>query len=207
MDLDFLVARIVFPIVITGAFFLFPYYHPKIALLMRKRLPRLTRAEIDDFLNGFTVRTEGWQKAVVISALLAIGLDAVLGVLFAQSSGGSGNTFWFFALFSGVLAPIAEEFLVRGFLLGLCLSIIQLEEKRHRLSAEALYARYAFAVLFVSLAFTASHMPASWYSFAARFVPSLLYCILFMSSNRNLLGPIAAHAAANWYFIAMTSWY
>lgn len=108
-----------------------------------------------------------------------------------------GEALWFSSLTSGFLNPISEEVLSKGILLNLfAFSAYYL-----KLTGRKKYSLYLLGITVTSLTFTISHINLGLMQFAARFSSSVLFCVVYLLSDRNLLPPIVAHVVWNWYLI------
>ncbi|MEM0475938.1 MAG: CPBP family intramembrane glutamic endopeptidase [Candidatus Norongarragalinales archaeon] len=200
MDWSFYLNRWALPVIVTALFAWFTIYRKRVANWLVKREKRGQPISIRFITDGLRLPLADWRCTVLAPVLLAVGLELLVAALFNARLTSYGEPFWFAAVTSGFLNPVAEEVLARGCLIGFSLFFfhwLYLE----KLGRTATWFYYATVLVGVSLVFTASHDNYSLIQVAARFSASMLYGALYLASGRNLLPAIAAHAASNWFLI------
>jgi len=192
---DFYLNRILFPVIFTLLLFL--------VLRNKKSIKnRLIESKNKGIMNLYFALIDGirldfgdWKKTVVLPFVASLALMMMLSVFGAELHS-LGEPLWFALSFSGFLSPVAEEFLVRGFLLGCFFYFSSLTKEKYR-------PYFITGVLMsTSLVFLVSHDNFTIFQSISRFSSSLLYGILYLAYRRNLLPPIVAHASWNWFLIA-----
>lgn len=97
------------------------------------------------------------------------------------------SSFWLFVLLVVVVAPIYEELVFRGFLMGVVL---------RAKSTLSIKQRWLFATVFSSLAFTAIHLQYDWFGLGLIFVLSLIFSWARLVSGSVFL-PMVLHFLNN----------
>jgi len=202
--------RLLVPIILSIVFLCAQVYPKKFNTALRAiidKTPKLgikpdftistknTMPDLADFLTyGIVVRKVNW-KVVIGIVLIAIALEIGLSYYYSMPLTGEDLPLPVQLISSVLLAPMSEELLVRGFLLSYVV-IFAITLKNIGLGNW-----YGFIVGLglgiVTLIFTVAHGNYSQYQFVSRFAAGLLYGLLYLASDRNLLPPILAHAAAN----------
>lgn len=162
-----------------------------------KKLNKNPKNLLNSFLSRFKIGRVSWQN-LVLSVLILFFLDFALMNL--------TNTLWspeesFLSpgfIVSSLISPIGEEFLFRGLFFGiLFLWAIPLlvSNTDKKLNKNKLY--LASTLVLQSLFFAFVHDNPNLLSFAIRFVGGVIYGLLYILNNYNLLPSILIHMAHN----------
>lgn len=197
---QFYINRWVFPVLFTGLFFCIQANRKPLAEWIRGIKSRKDRLTLGYINEGLKVKLEG-RKMLLLPAALAIGLDFLVSWTYQMPMHASGEPLLFALLTGGFLNPVSEEFLVRGMGLGAFALLAERTAKRLKKGETAKYGICLFGMLFISYAFTIGHANCTAYQFTGRFAKSMLFGLLYLSSGRNLLPPIIAHAASNVFLV------
>ena len=149
----------------------------------------------DFFVEG--LRLEAKRKHIILALSGGLGLILLFDAVSGWKLGSYGEALWFSSLTAGFLNPIAEELLARGLFLNMFAFTVYVFGLQGWKKAST----YMIGVTIVSLVFTVSHLNLGLFQSAVRFSSSLLFCAVYLLSERNLLPPIVAHAAWNWYLV------
>lgn len=194
------VALALFLTFIFAAFFLYLNLRPERAReFVRHHVKNSKRANfILSWLELLIMKTKGIIPLVVLSAVLSIALELTLSYFFSQPLQALPVEVLTNFILSGIAAPLGEETLWRGIICGLGIVVVE----HRKLTGNWRLMALAVPILYSSLFFTFSHNTPTVFHIMVRFLPSILYGILFVW-KRNLLLPISAHAAANLFTLLL----
>lgn len=160
------------------------------------------RRQLLFFLQGFRIQLGDWHCTIaaplLATLLLAFAMDGYFTWL-RQPFVSYNEPLWLSSLTSGFLAPISEEFIFRGFFISFAIFLGMRMIKPYTKKDEFIVNNAALFV--IAFFFALGHPNSSIFDFAARFMLGLFCGVLYLLSERNLLPPIVAHAAWNWYLI------
>jgi len=145
-----------------------------------------------ELMDGLKSKVGDWRLTIVFAAALAIATDLLLSWALQQPLRSLGEPLGFSLLTGGILNPIAEELMFRGFLIGFgffFIGFFGLRKYEKPLGA--------FLIAIVAIYFAAAHGQQNWFPFVVRLAGGALYGALYVASGRNLLPAIAAHSAGN----------
>ncbi|MCS7106144.1 MAG: CPBP family intramembrane metalloprotease [Candidatus Aenigmarchaeota archaeon] len=194
----FLLNRFLIPLIITTFFFYFQVYSKHLESFLKRKVENKRKLETFLFLlDSLKVKKARLERIVLIPAASAILLEVFLSFVFRMPLHSYFEPLWFAGLTSGFLAPVAEEFLTRAIFLGsACTLLFSLKVgKKFRIFY------YSLWLLLSSFVFLAGHENFTFFQVAVRFSSSILYGVLYLANERNVLPSIVAHASANWFII------
>ena len=131
---------------------------------------------------------------IIFSPIL---LDFVISMIYKTALHAPQEPLLFMILTISFLNPISEEFLARGLIIGM----IALIPRIFNTNKVVTILFYIFALLISSYSFTIGHINITQIQFVSRYVASLLFGFLYLTSNRNITVPIVAHASENLFLI------
>lgn len=200
---SFLVNRVVFPYVLTFVFVVLTLHFESCKHYMIRKYPSL-RFEINYIFRGLDVRRKPTLAIFFASIVVPPILSLFLSYAFGVGPSGDGAPLGFALLTSGFLNPISEEFLTRGLLLSIFMLYGEIFIRKGRLKSDKTTRLFiqTVSLVVVSIPFVLAHNNHNIYQLASRFLPSILYGVLYLLSDRNLLPAIVAHSAWN-VFLAL----
>ncbi|HLD49066.1 MAG TPA: CPBP family intramembrane glutamic endopeptidase [archaeon] len=194
MEFDNILNLWIIPFSVTMIFFLFYYCKTTIIKIAKKSRKK---SDFLFLLDNFRINIDDWKKTILLPIISAILLNVIVMAVFMAKPVKYDIPFWFLASMPGFANPVSEEFLIRGFLLGLFV----FGAWKFRFKDKNKYFLYFIGLIFLSYIFTISHINMTLYQYVIRFSNSILFSILYLINKRNLLPSIIAHAAGNWLFI------
>ena len=197
-DFDFVLNRLIIPIVFAIIPLCINYYRKDIEKYLKKGKKR----PLLFFLDGFRIELGNWRYTILAPLFIALLFVIITDLYFSwlrQPFVSYGEPFWFSSLTSGILAPIAEEFIFRGFFISFAIFLGLYLIKPHTKNTEFIVNNVALFV--ITFFFALGHPNRTVFDFMARFLLGLLAGLLYVLSERNLLPPMIAHAVFNWYVI------
>lgn len=209
-DLDFLLNRWLSPALITVLFLLYHSNRTRVDRWVVGKTKNPNMRKYNRFLlNGLDVRIYDWRFTIIAPIFLSLSLDFLISFLLNQPLKSYVESVWFASLTSGFMNPISEEILIHGIVLSLFVFVAKYpitDKYKYFVNLHRTVRKYKYFVYFIGLIatsylFTINHANPFFGQFVLRFASSMLYGILYLISNRNLLPPIIAHAASNWFLI------
>lgn len=193
---DFWLNRWALPLILSGLLFYFVYYKKTWINWINKIQNEKWRNYLLFILDGLKINFGNWKTTILFPAVIAIGLDVILAIIFNANAGGYGESLWFATITSGFLNPISEEFIMRGIFLG-AFAYVAFRLPKYKNIA------YGLGLLITSVVFLSGHNNPTVYQIVVRFSMSILFGLLYLINDRNLLPPIMAHAASNTFLILL----
>lgn len=193
---DFWLNRWALPLILSSILFYFIYFKKTWIDWINKIKNEELRNCLLFILDGLKINLGDWKITILSPAVIAIGLVVLIDNVFNANAGGYGETLWFALITSGFLNPISEEFITRGILLGMFVYAAFKFPKEKNLV-------YVLGLFVTSVVFVYGHNNSTLFQIVIRFLMSLLFGLLYLINDRNLLPPIMAHAANNIFLILL----
>lgn len=201
MELVEFADKALFPMTVTLLYAIFYIYRFEFFSKIKKYLKNKAQIKALKLLAyNFKFKLGNWIFTILIPMISAIILDIIIMLIFRIPMRPYDEPFWFILIFRSLINPIAEEVVVRAFILGaFFLTTITLVEMLYRRKFNPIFKKFwmVCSLVLQVIIFATAHENPALFNWVIRISSGFLYGGFYLLSKRNLLPPIVAHITHN----------